>query len=549
MSPGLDPALLAVLLPALGALVILAIDLGARSRSGDPAPHRADALAGIRMGAVAALFLAAVWIVLPGASMDAIGGPDGAGAASGVGATGGLDAIDGAGGMGARDGLDGSGGAVGTAPPGAGPRDLALDTGLRLDALGRLGLGFLSAFGLLVVSLALTHFGMARSRPAEPLALLLLSITGLGAALLGQDLLVVWIGFELGWLPLVALIALDSRRLSSSESSLKLFYAHGLASLLFALGLAFVFGATGRLDWEALGALSTTRPLLLEVGIALVLAGLLARSVVAPFHPWSPDVHEGAASFVTTHIATAVQATSFVVLLRMVHGLAPFDGTIETTITDRVATLLGSLGALGLIWGHAMALVQVGLRRLLGWLGVGQAGFFALALVEARGDGASALLFALLAASLSAAGVLALLSSLSHHERACEHVGDLSGMMKWSPLRAALLALFLLSLAGFPGTIGFVARLQILAAVEHGGHRGLLVVGLVATVLALAAVGRPLLAMLRPVESRRDASRALTNEQLVLALCGAGVIYLGLAPLAGDDGLAALLREWILVAV
>ncbi|MHA7838832.1 MAG: hypothetical protein ACX98W_15350, partial [bacterium] len=46
-----------------------------------------------------------------------------------------------------------------------------------------------------------------------------------------------------------------------------------------------------------------------------------------------------------------------------------------------------------------------------------------------------------------------------------------------------------------------------------------------------------------------DASRALTNEQLVLALCGAGVIYLGLAPLAGDDGLAALLREWILVAV
>ena len=267
--------------------------------------------------------------------------------------------------------------------------------------------------------------------------------------------------------------------------------------------------------------LTTSRPILLEVGIALVLAGLLARSVVAPFHPWSPDVHEGAASFVTTFIATAAQATSFIVLLRMVHALAPFDSGLESTISARVEGLLGALGCLGLLWGHAMALVQVGLRRLIGWLGVGQAGFFALALVVARDAGGPALLFALLAASVATAGALAILSSFSHHERACEHVGDLSGMMKHSPLRSVLFALFLLSIAGFPGTIGFVARLRILAAVEHGGHRWLLVAGLLGTVLALAAVGRPLLAMLRPSEPSRDASRALTNEQFVLALCGA----------------------------
>lgn len=506
MSGGLDVALLAVALPAIGGLTILTIDLAGRSggRSGDETepPHRADALAGIRMGGLAALFLAGVWVALRLSLGEA-------------------------------------------APPTA----AATGMGLRLDALGRTGLVFLIGAGLMVVSLALTHFGMARSRPAEPLALLLLSISGLAATLLAQDLLVVLIGLELAWLPLIALIALDSRRLSSSESSLKAFYAHGLASLLFAQGVAFVFGATGRLDWGALGALSTTRPLLLEVGVALVLAGLLARSVVAPFHPWSPDVHEGAPSFVTTHVATAVQATSFVVLLRMVHALAPFDGALESTISDRVATLLGLLGCLGLLWGHAMALVQVGIRRLLGWLGVGQVGFFTLALVEARGEGAAALLFALLAASLAATGVLALLSSLSHHERACEHVGDLAGMMRQSPLRAALLALFLLSLAGFPGTIGFVARLQILAAVEHGGHRGLLVAGLGGTVLALAAVGRPLIAMLRPGEPRHDPGRALTNEQIVLALCGLGVLYLGFVPLAGEGAVAGLVERWIRAAV
>ena len=39
-----------------------------------------------------------------------------------------------------------------------------------------------------------------------------------------------------------ALIAIDSRRLSSSESSLKAFFAHAFASLVFAWGVAFVFG-------------------------------------------------------------------------------------------------------------------------------------------------------------------------------------------------------------------------------------------------------------------------------------------------------------------
>lgn len=498
MSASFSPAVLVVFLPAIGALMLLLLDLPVRARPRDDQAHRADALAGIRMGSLAALSLVGVWLVLRTVSFETIE---------------------------------------------------ASSLGLQLDPLARLGLGFLTAAGLVVLGLALTHFGLAHSRPAEPLTLLLFSISGMAAALAARHLLVVMIALELAWLPLIGLIAIDSRRLSSSESSLKAFFAHALASLLFAHGVAFVFGATGSLDWSALGQLSTTRPLLLEVGISLVLVGLLARSTIAPFHPWSPDVHEGAPSFVTAHIASVAHATTFIVLLRLLHALVPFESGLESTISERVSILLGALGVLGLLWGHAMALVQVGMRRLLGWLGVGQAGFFALALVEARDAGGAALLFALFATAIASAGVLAILSSFSHHERTCEHVGDLSGMLTHNPVRAGLLALFLLSLAGFPGTVGFVARLRILAAVEHGGHRWLLVAGLVATVLAFAAVGRPLLAMLRPVEPGRQTSRALTNEQLVLAVCGACVLYLGFAPVTGEANVARLLVEWIDAAV
>jgi NADH-quinone oxidoreductase subunit N len=236
--------------------------------------------------------------------------------------------------------------------------------------------------------------------------------------------------------------------------------------------------------------------------------------------------------------------------LRILYSLFPAsEAEPPSLISQRFSSLLAVLGCLGLLWGHAMALVQVGLRRLLGWLGVGQCGFFALALVEARHSGGEALLLGLVAAAVATIGVLAILSSLSHHERACEHLGDLSGMMKRSPVRAALLALFLLSLGGFPGTIGFTARLKILAALEHAGHRWLLVAGLGATVLSLTAVGRPLLAMLRPMDTARVSSRALTNEQFVLVLCGACVLYFGFVPELGQGNLAGWLAGWIDTAV
>jgi len=471
-------------LPAVGALAVLAFDLVSNSRPGEDEAPRANALSGIRFGSIAVLALTAVLVSLPSYRSE-------------------------------------------------------------IDSFGIFGTAYVVVAGFLVLCLSLTHFGMARSRPAEPIALLLFSLSGMIAAIVTDHLLVLMIAIELAWLPVMALISIDSRRLSSSESSLKAFFAHSFASVVFAHGVAFLFGATGGLELALLGEASSVRPLFFDVGVTLVIVGLIARAAVAPFHPWSPDVYEGAPSFVTAHIVTAAQATTFFVLLRMLHALAPIEEETTSQIAARIPGLLAVLGCLGLVWGHAMALVQVGLRRLVGWLGVGQVGFFTLALVDATGEGGNALLLALFSSGISTVGILAILSSLSHHERTCENIGDLLGMMQRSPIRAGLLALFLLSLAGFPGTVGFVARVEVLSALEHSGHRGLLVVGLGATVLALTAVGRPLLAMLRPAEAKQDVSRALTNEQLVLMLCALGVVGFGIAPIVSVGKIAGLFFDWI----
>jgi len=502
MTLDFDLSRLAIFLPALGALLILGLDIFARPRSESESPHRADALAGIRVGSIAVLALFGVWLALGTESAA----------------------------------------------------DFDPDALFHLDAFAVFGIIYITLAGMLVLSLSLTHFGMARSRPAEPAALLLLSLTGMAAALASSHLLVIMIALELAWLPIIALIAIDSRRLSSSESSLKAFFAHAFASVIFGFGVAFVFGATGRFDSLALMSSDPAGQLIWQVGVALIVTGLIARTAIAPFHPWFPDVHEGAPSFVTAHIVTTALAATLFVLLRVL--LLLIEGSTlgseiaaGTGFADRMSDLLAVLGCLGLLWGHAMALVQVGLRRLLGWVGVGQIGFLVLALANADHGGGEALLIGVVATSVATLGILAILSSLSHHERACEYVGDLSGMVKRSPVRSALMGLFLLSLGGFPGTMGFVARLEILGAVEHGGPRWLLVAGLAGTVLALIAVGRPLLAMLEPTEMMRASSRALTNEQFVLAICGICILYFGFAPAVGGANLASDLAVWIHTAV
>ena len=302
-----------VYFPAIGALCVLGFDLLARPTTSAENAPRATALAGIRMGSISLISLAAVLF-----SLRQVGRLP-------------------------QDGL------------------------LSVDAFGAFGMGFIAVAAAVVLTLSLTHFGMARSRPAEPLALLLFSLSGMSAALVTDHLLVLMVAMELAWLPLVALIAIDSRRLSSSESSLKAFFAHAFASLVFAQGVVFVFGATGELGLEALSISYSGRPLVFEVGVVLVLVGLIARSVIAPFHPWSPDVHEGAPSFVTAYLTTAVQITSFFVLLRISHSLAAPELVAPDSLAGRVPTLFGLLGCIGLVWGHAMALVQVGLRRL--WVG------------------------------------------------------------------------------------------------------------------------------------------------------------------------------------
>ena len=69
-------------------------------------------------------------------------------------------------------------------------------------------------------------------------------------------------------------------------------------------------------------------------------------------------------------------------------------------------------------------------------------------------------------ANLGAFGVLAALSSA---DRPHDDVRDFAGLWNERPGLAALLTVFLLSLGGFPPTVGFVAKWYIFNAAVQAG--------------------------------------------------------------------------------
>ncbi len=137
----------AVLIPALGALLVLFVDALAGSGAKARTPTRASALSGIRLGVIAVLSLLSVLLMLPGGA-----------------------------------GVENAG-------------------GLSIDAFAAVGITLIVALCFLVLALSLTHFGMARSRPGEPIALWLFSLSGFLAALASENLLVLLLCLELAWLP------------------------------------------------------------------------------------------------------------------------------------------------------------------------------------------------------------------------------------------------------------------------------------------------------------------------------------------------------------
>jgi len=396
---------------------------------------------------------------------------------------------------------------------------------IQMDALSSFAIMVVGGGALLSVWLSITYLPALRINHGEYYALILLSTAGMFVMVAAVDMITVFMGLELMSIPIYALAGFDRRKLRSNESGLKYFLIGAFASAVALYGMALLYGATGHTAFAGIRAGFDPESPLAMAGLAMVLVGFAFKISSVPFHQWTPDVYEGAPTSVTAFMSVTVKAAAFVILLRFLGLSLPAE-------TAGVETVLQVLAALTMVVGNVMAVIQENVKRLLAYSSIAHAGYVLIGLVAGTIEAHAAVLFYLVAYLFMNLGAFAVVVAMARGGRECERLSDFDGVAQRRPALAALMTLFMVSLAGIPGTAGFLGKFYVFSAAVNAGHVGLAILGVLTSVVSLYYYLRLPVAMYmqEPGESESEAGEASTSEVVVLALCAAGVLVLGLFP-------------------
>jgi NADH-quinone oxidoreductase subunit N len=328
------------------------------------------------------------------------------------------------------------------------------------------------------------------------LQVLLLSSAS-GAMLMGSanDLIVVFLGLEVMSIALYVLAALDHRRETSGEASLKYFVLGAFSSAVFVYGIALAYGATGTTnltgiaDYLAKNALVHDGVLL--AGLGLMLVGLGFKVAAVPFHLWTPDVYQGSPTFATGFMAAVAKVGGFGGLVRV---LLVALGVMRTDWQPAIAVL--AVLTLGL--GALVALVQQDVKRMLAYSSINHAGFVLVGVQAATARGASGALYYLFVYAFMAIGSFACVALVAGPDDEAHGLEQYRGLAARRPWLAATFGLFLVAQAGVPFTTGFFAKLEVIAPSIAAGSTWLAAVAMVSAAVAAFFYLRVLLVMYLP---------------------------------------------------
>jgi NADH-quinone oxidoreductase subunit N len=317
-------------------------------------------------------------------------------------------------------------------------------------------------------------------------ALLLFSVLGMAVLVSAQNLITLFIGFELLSIPLYVLCASEFRREGSLESGLKYLVIGSVGSATLVYGLALIYGSTGSTDFSGIAnAISTGQiaggllgdPMMLT-GLALVIVGFAFKASIAPFHQWTPDVYEGAPTPITAFMATATKAAAFGVLLRF------FDVAVIGA-QETWAPALATIAAITILVGNVGALGQSSLKRMLGYSSVAQAGYILAGVVVGSRLGVDAtVLYLIVYLFMNLAAFAVIMASQSERPDGDELSG-IAGLGARSPWLAWPMTIAMLSLAGIPGTVGFIGKFQLIHALVNGDYTWLGIVLVIGSMISL----------------------------------------------------------------
>ena len=374
---------------------------------------------------------------------------------------------------------------------------------------------------LLTVILSKEYIEKNNSNYGEFYLLVLFATIGMILVASANDLIILFLGIELMSICLYVLAGFLRKLFISNEASLKYFLLGAFATGFLLYGIALIYGAMGTTNIPTIvnkfSQLSDS--LIFWCGVGLLLTGLTFKVGAVPFHMWIPDVYEGSPTTISGFMSTGAKAAGFSALILI------FSYPYENA--ERLKVVLAIIAASSMILGNIVAIAQTNIKRMLAYSSIAHAGYMIIGLAAGNQMGKNGIMFYLVAYTFMNMGAFGILALLENEEGKNLSFDDYSGLARKRPFLAALMAIFMFSLAGIPPFAGFLGKYYVFVAAINADLTWLAIVGVLTSVIAVYYYLRLVVLMyfqesevLLPAHSSNTSIAFLSIAALVIVFIG-----------------------------
>ncbi len=355
----------------------------------------------------------------------------------------------------------------------------------------------------------------------------LFGLLGMMIMISASSLLTMYLGLETLALAQYALVALDRRNVTSTEAAMKYFVLGAIASGCLLYGISWVYGVTGSIQFHGIAAALQADPgisgLPLWFGLAFLMVAIAFKFGAVPFHMWVPDVYQGARAPISLYIATAPEFAALGLTLRI---LVDGFGDLHDVWADMVMVV----AVLSLLLGNFVAIMQTNIKRMLAYSTIAHVGFILLCVFAGTQVGYAAAVFYTLTYVVTVAGAFGVIILLSRRGYEAENISDFKGLNSRSPWFAAMMLIFMFSLAGVPPFVGFFGKLNAINAVLDVSRPDLAIIMVLTSVIGAFYYLRVVWYMYFEDTTDRALLQASADTRGLLSVNGLAVLMLGLLP-------------------
>ena len=354
---------------------------------------------------------------------------------------------------------------------------------------------------------------------SEYFFLLVTTLIGMNFMISSGDFLMLYLGLELATIPIAALAAFTHFNTKSSEAGIKLLLSSALSSGILLYGISMIYGSTGSIYFDTIGAAYVNVPLQV-LAFIFFFTGMAFKISLVPFHLWTADVYEGAPINITSYLSVISKgAAAFILVIVMF--------TVFRELAPVYKNMIYLVAVLTMTIGNLFAMRQKNMKRFLAFSSIAQAGFILLGILGTNKMGMTSVVYFVLVyifSNLGAFGVVAAIAAKTGKES----MDDYDGLYLTNPKLSLLMTLSMFSLAGIPPVAGFFGKMYLFMSAASAGYYWLVFIAVLNATISLYYYLLVVKAMfINKSDHPIAAFQSDGYTKIGLMLCALGIFVLG----------------------